>query len=74
MPELDRLKEQVSYLKFWQGVVVVTNISVVGWVISGNSTDRLRILLAALGIAVLSFCAVVLHRAINRRVERIGGL
>jgi hypothetical protein len=25
MPSLDQLKEQVAYMKFWQGVMVVTN-------------------------------------------------
>jgi len=28
--ELDRLKEQLAYLKFWQGIMVVTDISLVG--------------------------------------------
>jgi hypothetical protein len=31
MSELDRLKEQLAYLKFWQGIMVVTDISLVGW-------------------------------------------
>jgi len=31
--ELDRLKEQVAYLKFWQGIVVVTDISLGGWLV-----------------------------------------
>ncbi len=34
MSELDHLKEQVAYLKFWQGIVVVTDISLAGWLIS----------------------------------------
>jgi len=34
MPALDQLKEQVAYLKFWQGIMVVTDISLVGWLIS----------------------------------------
>jgi hypothetical protein len=33
MSELDRLKEQLAYLKFWQGIMVVTEISLVGWFI-----------------------------------------
>jgi len=27
MSELDRLKEQLAYLKFWQGIMVITDIS-----------------------------------------------
>jgi hypothetical protein len=31
MPQLDRLKERLAYLKFWLGIVVVTDISLIGW-------------------------------------------
>jgi hypothetical protein len=37
MPQLERLKEQIAYLKFWQGVLVVTDISLIGWLVS-NAT------------------------------------
>ena len=44
MPALDRLKEQVSYFKFWQGIVVLTDISLLGWLISAvDEADRLRV-------------------------------
>ena len=50
----------------------MTDISVLGWVISAvDDANRARIMLAATGIAVLSYCAVFLHRAINRRMQRI---
>ena len=39
MSELDVAKEQIAYLKFWLGVMVVTDISVVGWLIS-NATHE----------------------------------
>lgn len=75
MPELDRLKEEVAYLKLWLGIVVVTDISLVGWlIIAVDEADRLRIVLAVLGIVLLSFGVVVLHREIDQRMERIGRL
>ena len=75
MPQLDRLKEQVAYLRFWQGVVVITDISLVGWLISVvDEAERLRLLLGIFGVILLSFGAVVLHRHIDRRMEQIGEL
>ena len=41
MPQLERLKEQIAYLKFWQGVLVVTDISLIGWLVS-NATSTTR--------------------------------
>lgn len=75
MPKLDRLKEEVAYLKFWQGVVVITDVSLLGWLISAvDQADRLRILLAAFGVILLTSLAVGLHREINTHMADIGKL
>lgn len=75
MALLDRRKEEVAYLKFWPGIVVITDISLIGWLVSTVETaDRLRIVLAAVGVILLTFGAVVVHREIDRRMQEIGGL
>ena len=72
MREVDYLKETVSYLKFWQGVIVVTNISVIGWTISAfDNAVRARIVLALSGITVLSLIALLIHRRITSSIELI---
>lgn len=73
MSELDRLKEQVAYLKFWQGIMVVTEISLVGWLISTTDTaDRALWFFAAVGVVLLGFGIFALHRQIERRIDQIG--
>jgi len=42
MSELDRIKEQIAYLKYWQGVMVVTDISLVGWLITSADSASTR--------------------------------
>ena len=75
MPELDRLKEQLAYLKFWQGIMVVTDISLVGWLVSTADDARaLTVLLAIIGIIALTVGIVVLHRQIEQRINQIGRL
>ena len=75
MSELDRIKEQLAYLKFWQGIVVVTDISLFGWLISASDTAaRLTVILAVAGVVLLSLGIVVLHRQIERRIDQIGRL
>ena len=75
MPELDRLKEQIAYLKFWQGIMVVTDISLVGWLIS-NVRDATIVIavVAVLGIALITTGVLVLHRQIERRIDQVGKL
>ena len=72
LSELDHLKEEVGYLKFWQGITVVTDISVVGWLISSSQTAAVyTILFAVTGIIVMTAGIVFLHRRIQRRMTRI---
>jgi len=73
--ELDRIKEQLVYLRFWQGIMVVTDISLAGWLISASdSAARLTFILAVAGVVLLSLGIVVLHRQIERRIDHIGKL
>ena len=75
MSKLDRLKEQIAYLKFWQGIMVVTDISLIGWLVStGYTADRLTLLLAAFGAVCLTIGIVAMHRKIDRRIDQTGRL
>ena len=75
MPELDRLKEQLAYLKFWQGIMVITDISLVGWLVStaDSAAASLRFY-AIVGVVLLTLGIVLLHRQIERRIDQIGKL
>ena len=75
MSELDRLKEQLVYLRFWLGIMVVTEITLVGWLISTpNTADPVLWFLGAVGAVVLGFGIFLLHRQIERRIDQIGRL
>ncbi len=75
MSELDRIKEQLAYLKFWLGIMVVTEISLVGWLISTATTaDPALWSFAAVGVVLLGFGIFALHRQIERRIDLLGSL
>jgi hypothetical protein len=42
MAELDRVRERIAYLKLWQGIMVVTDISLVGWLITAGGEAPLK--------------------------------
>lgn len=75
MPQLERLKEQIAYLKFWQGVLVVTDISLIGWMGSNAaSTSARTVTLAVISVAFITAGVIVLHRQIERRIDQVGEL
>ena len=75
MSELDVAKEQIAYLKVWLGILVLTDISVFGWLISNLDTATAILLWAAV-IAVVALTAgiLLLHRRIERHIESLRGL
>jgi hypothetical protein len=58
MSELDRVKEQLVYLRFWLGIMVATEIALVGWLVStaiGVNCERgtsLRLAVVALFVGI----------------------
>lgn len=72
MSELDHLREEVPYLKFWVGVLVLAGISLAGWLVSSFDTAAGdAVFLAVCGLIALGAVIVVLNRRIEHRILRI---
>jgi hypothetical protein len=73
MAALDRTKEKIAYHKFWQGVWVVTDISLIGWLVSVRDA-LLPTVLALAGVFALTVGVFLLHRHIERLIDQTGTL
>lgn len=72
MPQLDGVREELVYLRLWLGIVVVAEISLVGWVVSAAETATPRLYwLGVVGIIVLGWGTFLLHRLIERHIEEV---
>ena len=75
MSALDRLKEQLVYLRFWLGIMVATEIALVGWLISTPIESDSRLwFIGAFGAVLLGTGVFLVHRQIERRIDEIGRL
>lgn len=75
MSRLDKAKEQLAYLKFWLGVMVVTDISLVGWLVSNaGEAAAHRILGALVAVVVITASGFAVHRRIERLIEGLEDL
>ena len=73
MSELDRLKEQLVYLRFWLGIMAVAEITLVGWLISTpNTADPVLWSLAAVGVVLASVSSFYIARS-SAALKRSGG-
>ena len=72
MSELDVAKEQIAYLKFWLGILVVTDISLFGWLLSNVGSANLPpVLGSCFAVVAITVGIVLLHRRIERHIERL---
>jgi hypothetical protein len=75
MSELEVAKEQIAYLKFWLGVMVVTDISLFGWLVSNADSTSVRLLAGGcIAVVVITVGIVLLHRRIERQIQGLRGL
>ena len=72
MSDLDVAKEEIAYLKVWLGILVVTDISTFGWLIS-HVGEAVALLLwaAVIAVAGLSVGIFLLHRLIKRQIQSL---
>jgi len=72
MSELDVAKEKIAYLKVWLGILLVTDISTFGWLVSNVDSATTLLLWAAIIVVVaLSIGILLLHRRIDRHIQSL---
>jgi len=72
MSELDVAKEKIAYLKVWLGILVVTDISTFGWLVSSFGTAISPIRWGAvITVVALTGGILLLHRRIRRHIESL---
>ncbi|MGQ0546925.1 MAG: hypothetical protein ACT4P3_16590 [Betaproteobacteria bacterium] len=70
MAKLDVAREEIGYLKLWLGIVIVSDISLVGWVALNSGTVPAHLLaMAVLAIGITSAGMLLLHRRIETRIR-----
>lgn len=68
MSELDRVR-------FWLGIMVATEIALVGWLIStAIGANATLWFMGAFGAVALAAGIVLVHRQVGRRIDQIGKL
>jgi hypothetical protein len=72
MSDLDIAKEKIAYLKVWLGILLVTDISTFGWLVSNvDSATTLLLWAAVIVVVALSIGILLLHRRIDRHIQSL---
>jgi len=72
MSKLDVAKEQIAYLKLWLGIVIVTDISLMGWLLGNfRSAEWPLILGDILALIGVSWGCYSLHMRIESAIANL---
>jgi hypothetical protein len=72
MSKIDKAKEQLAYFKFWLGVMVLTDISLVGWLVSSAETASThKIVGAVVAVGVITVAGFIVHRHVKRLIDTL---
>ena len=75
MSQLDIVKEEIAFAKFWLGILVVSDISLFGWSVSNAGTVSLLLTSGcAATLVAMTGGVMLLHRQIRKRILQLKDL
>lgn len=75
MAKLDKLKEEIGWMKIVFGILIAADISFVAWVAENyNKTDIFLLVICIIGIGVISGIILWINKAAYRRIDELEDL
>jgi len=75
MAEVDEIKEELNYLKVWLGIIVLTAIGLIGWLLNHYETSsNLKIISALVTSVVLTISIIIIDKNIKKKIRSLKDL
>ncbi len=75
MAKIDEIKEELNYLKIWLGIVVVTAISLISWLVNNYETSSfVKIIGDVAAVVILTFAIIIIDRKIKLKIKSLKDL
>ena len=75
MPKIDEVKEEINYLKVWLGLVVVTNIGLISWLVNNyEASSFVKVVSDVVAIVVLTVAILIIDKKIKEKIRKLKDL
>ena len=75
MAEIDRQKEEISYLKLILSILIAIGISIIGWIFNHiEDVKDYRMIIAFFVLIVIGVLVIVLNRKIINKIDKLKDL
>ncbi|MEO1954067.1 MAG: hypothetical protein ABGW74_05120 [Campylobacterales bacterium] len=73
MPKLDKLKEELGWLKVVFSILIATNLSLIAWFVQNYEKQKISLtLLNGIIIVVLTFIIFIINKKAYKKIDEIG--
>ena len=75
MAQIDEVKEKITHLRFWIGVMVAIIMGLISWFVSHYETESKFLLIAdIIGIIFFIFLIIIINNKILENIKKLGDL
>ena len=71
MAKIDKIKEEISFLKMIFGILVAIDISIIGWLFSHQSHNTANTILAIVAIFSATIGIVAVNKKILQKIDQL---
>jgi F0F1-type ATP synthase assembly protein I len=73
--EIDEIKEELNYLKVWLGIIVITTIGLIGWLINNYEVaSNLKVIADVIAIIGLTISIIIIDKNIKNKIKSLKDL
>ena len=75
MAKLDKLKEEIGWMKIIFAILTAADISLVAWLVQNyNETDTVLLVISIIGIGLITSIIIWINKAAYRRIDELEDL
>ena len=75
MPKLDKLKEELGWLKVVFGIFIATNLSLIAWLVQRYMTQGIYLnILNGVAIILVTIAVILINKTAYRKIDEIGDI
>jgi len=75
MAKIDEIKEELNYLKVWLGIIVITTIGLIGWLVNNYETSSdIKIISDVGAVFILTISIIIIDKRIKSKIRSLKDL
>jgi len=75
MAKIDEIKEELNYLKVWLGIIVITTIGLISWLLNNyNISSDIKVISGLSAVIILTLSIIIIDKKIKNKIKALRDL